>query len=309
MPNFISPIRNPEPILKWDKFGVVRPLNIDPSGKPHRGVDIRDIKKDNTVIASESGTVVISDPNKGSYMDIDHGGGWRTRYVHLLQRNFGVGTRVKKGEIIGRFGVVGISTGSHLHFEIMQNNLPVDPQLYIDFTKKETIINQNMIKQPPIQEVLSVVLHGAKEAAKRYLPVDFTELDKEAKVGKPFEVGFGILAKIGDKYKGEIGKLKAAHNSEKDSLSDQLDEHKRLNAALKLKLQLAKEEIQKERPNSALGQDLLRRLTSRKLWATVIGIILILAPQYQDQVVQIATIVGAYIGVEGVADIIKESKN
>jgi murein DD-endopeptidase MepM/ murein hydrolase activator NlpD len=58
---------------------------------------------------------------------INHGNGYLTRYGHLSSFNVEVGDSVKKGQIIGRVGSTGNSTGPHLHFEIIRNGTHRNP--------------------------------------------------------------------------------------------------------------------------------------------------------------------------------------
>ena len=94
----------------------------------HRGVDyMADI---GTGVASAGGgkVVIISTGWSGGYGNqivIDHGGGRATRYAHLSSISVSVGETVGRGEIIGRSGNSGRSTGPHLHFEVIVNGNPV----------------------------------------------------------------------------------------------------------------------------------------------------------------------------------------
>ncbi len=63
----------------------------------------------------------------GLYVDIDHGGGWVTRYAHLSQVTVGLGKTVSRGQKIAISGATGWATGPHLHFEVRCNGDPVVP--------------------------------------------------------------------------------------------------------------------------------------------------------------------------------------
>jgi murein DD-endopeptidase MepM/ murein hydrolase activator NlpD len=73
------------------------------------------------VVASAGGTVsVVADEGNESYgkwIEIDHGGGWTTRYAHLSAQSVGQGDEVGSGQKIGEAGNTGGSTGAHLHYE------------------------------------------------------------------------------------------------------------------------------------------------------------------------------------------------
>lgn len=94
-----------------------------------------------TVSAAASGTVVFSGfgasgSGYGGYgyvVEIDHGNGFQTLYGHMRAGSLKVvaGQQVSQGQPIGIMGSTGQSTGQHLHFEIHQNGVPIDPAPYL----------------------------------------------------------------------------------------------------------------------------------------------------------------------------------
>ena len=64
-------------------------------------------------------------------VEIDHGNDLTTRYAHLSAIEVKVGQSVRIGQIIGRIGSTGRSTGPHLHYETRVDGDPVDPQKYL----------------------------------------------------------------------------------------------------------------------------------------------------------------------------------
>jgi len=63
----------------------------------------------------------------GNYIKIDHGGGFATAYAHLSKMNVKKGDRVRQGQLIGKVGTTGRSTGPHLHYEMYKNGELVHP--------------------------------------------------------------------------------------------------------------------------------------------------------------------------------------
>jgi len=94
----------------------------------HSGIDIG-AAHGVAVVAADGGTVITSSYNSsyGNYVVISHGGGMTTLYAHLSSRSVGVGASVSKGQQVGLIGSTGISTGPHLHFEVMVQGSRVNP--------------------------------------------------------------------------------------------------------------------------------------------------------------------------------------
>ncbi len=112
-------------------FGV----RTDPFlGRPamHTGIDLRgDIGE--PVHATANGKVTIAgwEGGYGKMVEIDHGNGLATRYGHLSEIDVKVGQIVRIGQVIGKIGSTGRSTGPHLHYETRVDGEPVDPQKFL----------------------------------------------------------------------------------------------------------------------------------------------------------------------------------
>jgi murein DD-endopeptidase MepM/ murein hydrolase activator NlpD len=112
-------------------FGV----RLDPFlGRPaiHTGIDLRG-EIGEPVHATADGRVSIAgrEGGYGNMIEINHGNGFATRYGHLSEIDVKVGQTVRIGDIIGRIGSTGRSTGPHLHYETRINGEPVDPQKFL----------------------------------------------------------------------------------------------------------------------------------------------------------------------------------
>ena len=64
-------------------------------------------------------------------VELNHGGGYATRYGHHKKLNVQVGDIVKMGQVVGLMGSSGRATGPHVHFEVFKNGRVVDPSSYI----------------------------------------------------------------------------------------------------------------------------------------------------------------------------------
>ena len=94
----------------------------------HRGTDIP-APEGTPILAAHSGTVIISGWNNsyGNQVLLDNGASLSTRYAHMTQTAVTAGEAVPAGQVIGYVGSTGDSTGNHLHFEVMQGGVRVNP--------------------------------------------------------------------------------------------------------------------------------------------------------------------------------------
>ena len=98
----------------------------------HYGVDLA-APKGTPIYATRAGTVTIAkyDSSAGNYVQINHGDGYKSVYMHMTKDTVSVGQYVSQGQVIGYCGSTGASTGPHLHFGISYNGNYVNPANYI----------------------------------------------------------------------------------------------------------------------------------------------------------------------------------
>ncbi len=99
----------------------------------HNGVDIVGDVGD-PIYAFGGGTVEYIGESDiyGNYLRIDHGNGVKSFYAHCNQLLVTKGDVIEVGDIIAEVGATGNVTGPHLHFELLCNDVHIDPALYID---------------------------------------------------------------------------------------------------------------------------------------------------------------------------------
>ena len=112
-------------------FGVrIDPFNNRPA--MHTGLDIR-AEVGDPIRATANGTVTTAgwSGGYGKMVEINHGNGLATRYGHMSEIDVSVGQQVKIGQVVGKVGTTGRSTGPHLHYETRIDNEAVDPLKFL----------------------------------------------------------------------------------------------------------------------------------------------------------------------------------
>ncbi len=109
---------------------------IDPitgSSALHTGLDFQS-RTGTPILAAAGGVVVTQEvhPEYGNMVEVDHGNNLITRYAHASQVLVKKGDLVKRGQKIAEVGTSGRSTGAHLHFEVLVQGVPQDPQKFLD---------------------------------------------------------------------------------------------------------------------------------------------------------------------------------
>ena len=98
--------------------------------RAHKGVDFR-APTGTPIPAAGAGRVIARSFNRGhgNFVKIRHNGTFETLYAHMSKfaKGVNVGTMVRQGQIIGYAGSTGLSTGPHLHYEIIKNGVHVNP--------------------------------------------------------------------------------------------------------------------------------------------------------------------------------------
>lgn len=125
--DFRSPLQDPYPVTQ--NFGENPEWYARFGQKGHTGLDYG-VPAGTPVLAAAAGTVIKTGFEKdgyGNYVKVAHGSEYVTIYAHLSKIQVCKAQKIDAGQQIALSGSTGFSTGPHLHFEIRQNNTPVDP--------------------------------------------------------------------------------------------------------------------------------------------------------------------------------------
>lgn len=123
----IQPVQNKDLTRMASGYGM-RMHPILKYRKMHHGMDFT-AKKGTPIYATGDGKVIKASRGSGfgRVVYIDHGFGYVTKYGHMSEFNTRKGRYVKRGDVIGYVGNSGLSSGSHLHYEVHKNGNPINP--------------------------------------------------------------------------------------------------------------------------------------------------------------------------------------
>ena len=128
---FSSPLEGDFP--HSSPYGSRRTYEPNPAVSAHEGEDYS-APAGTPVAAPAAGVVVLAEPLfvRGNAVVLDHGNGVFTGYWHLQELAVRPGDRVGPGQLLGRVGSTGLSTGAHLHWELRVNGFAVDPLQWVE---------------------------------------------------------------------------------------------------------------------------------------------------------------------------------
>ncbi|WP_313322132.1 peptidoglycan DD-metalloendopeptidase family protein [Stutzerimonas nitrititolerans] len=135
---------------------------------PHNGVDFA-MPVGTPILSIADGVItrIGNHPYAGKYLEVEHPGQFKTRYLHLSRISVRQGQNVRRGQQIALSGNTGRSTGPHLHFELHVNNRPVDP-LKADIPRAKRIPAREMVAfDNKVRTLLDTLEHAELRLAQR----------------------------------------------------------------------------------------------------------------------------------------------
>ena len=149
--------------------------------RAHKGVDFR-APTGTPIPAAGSGRVIARSFNRGhgNFVKIRHNGTFETLYAHMSKfaKGVNVGTVVRQGQIIGYSGSTGLSTGPHLHYEVIKNGVHVNPMT----VKLPAIDNLDATNKKMFMERKALIDSTIKSLADN--PNQVVRLDGDEKIQK-----------------------------------------------------------------------------------------------------------------------------
>jgi murein DD-endopeptidase MepM/ murein hydrolase activator NlpD len=141
MRNMLVPTQQP---VQGANLGSAFGWRIDPftgHSALHTGLDFQ--AETGTPIVAAAGGIVVTQEYHAAYgnmVEIDHGKDLITRYAHASRIYVKKGDLIRRGQKIADVGTTGRSTGSHLHFEVLVQGVPQDPQKFLDAGRDAQVV-------------------------------------------------------------------------------------------------------------------------------------------------------------------------
>lgn len=126
------PLGLPHHGVKTSRFGGRANPFSGQGRETHMGLDFR-ARVGDPIRVTADGTVVQAGYHGGygNLVRVRHGFGYETYYGHLSAIDVVVGKKISAGDVVGRAGSTGRSTGPHLHYEVRRNGAPIDPESFL----------------------------------------------------------------------------------------------------------------------------------------------------------------------------------
>lgn len=120
------------------RFGVRRNPFTGRGGEMHGGLDFRGTTGE-PISTTADGTVEFAGVQRGygNVVIVKHAHGYKTYYAHLSAIDVTKGQKVQSGDVVGKLGSTGRSTGPHLHYEVRLNNERLDPENFLHIENTE----------------------------------------------------------------------------------------------------------------------------------------------------------------------------
>jgi hypothetical protein len=125
----------------------------------HTGLDFQ-AETGIPILAAAGGVVVTQEihPAYGNMIEVDHGNDLITRYAHASRVFVKKGDLIKRGQKIAEVGNTGRSTGSHLHFEVLVQGVPQDPQKFLNAGRNIPLPPLAMAPAPQVPKPVPVAI-------------------------------------------------------------------------------------------------------------------------------------------------------
>ena len=157
-------LQRPVPGTVSSNFGMRRHPILGYS-RMHKGIDFR-AGYGTPILAATDGRVAAAGwaGGYGNQVRIAHAGGLVTSYSHMSRIVARAGTHIRQGQVIGYVGSTGLSTGPHLHYELLKNGVPIDPTA-VKFVSRSQLDGESLAAFQARLRTLLAVKPGAARMA------------------------------------------------------------------------------------------------------------------------------------------------